>query len=103
MTMDALTFASYDGAKLGSFETLLRAECGAIRALGSVLSGAGPGGICLLPGAARWYAFGTISPSSVRSRARTAGEHARTRSDGLDKIGLDGQTLAPGSCRDRNK
>ena len=33
MTIEELTFASYDGAKLGSFETLLRAECGAIRAL----------------------------------------------------------------------
>ena len=79
------------GRKVVFYFMISRADSGAFRTRGCMIGGAEPRDICLLPGAARRYAFGTISPSSVRSRARTAGEHAArgkmcsTELDSLDE------------------
>ena len=91
------------GRKVVFYFMISRADSGAFRTRGCMIGGAEPRDICLLPGAARWYAFGTISPSSVRSRARPAGEHAARGKMGSTQLDSLDEPLRQGAvCTMRN-
>jgi len=92
------------GHKVVFYFMISRADSGAFRTRGCMIGCAEPRDIsCLLPGAARWYAFGTISPSSVRSRARPAGEHAARGKMGSTQLDSLDEPLRQGAvCTMRN-